>query len=126
MSKNLKGTDILIGSDGDIELVDGDLSLVEGVEAIGQSAKQRLKLYLGEWFLNINAGVPWFQVVFVKNPNLLLIEAILRDVVLLTPGISELDTFNLTYDNLTRKLGVSFKARTINGDLNFDEIVEVS
>jgi len=121
--KNLKGTDILLDTlSGDIKLVDGDLSLVEGVDAISQHVKQRLKMYLGEWFLDIQSGVAWYQIVFVKNPNLLLVEAVLRDVVINTPGILELNLFELSYENSTRKLGIEFKAQTINGDLDFSNL----
>ncbi len=122
--KNLKGTDLAIDiTTQDLELVDGDLSLVEGLDAISQSIKQRLQFFLGEWFLSTNDGVPWFQSIFVKSTNLLLVEAILRDRVLATPGILELNSFNFDYDNITRKLSVRFNATTINGDLNFSELI---
>lgn len=122
--KSLKGTDLEIDQQtNDLLLVNGDLVLVEGVDAVGQHIKQRLQLFLGEWFLSINDGVPWFQNILVKKPNLLLVEAILRDRVLSTPGLLELSSFDFGYDNTTRKLTVNFSGTTINGDINFNEVV---
>lgn len=40
---------------------DGNLAVVRDAEAIGQHARQRLMAYEGEWFLDKDAGVPWFR-----------------------------------------------------------------
>jgi len=113
--KSIKGTDLFLDSDGDLDISGGDLSLAEGIEAIGQHVNQRLRLFLGEWFLDINAGVPFFQNIFVKRPNFAVVEGIFRDQILSTAGILELNSFNFDYNNTTRSLSISFTARTING-----------
>lgn len=48
--------------DGDIHLDrKGNLAIAEGAEGLRQKIETRLKLYKGEWFLNVNSGVPWLQ-----------------------------------------------------------------
>jgi hypothetical protein len=123
MSRSIIGTDLQLGSDFDLEFVNGDLALVESLDAIRQHVRQRLQLFLGEWFLDITVGVPYFQNIYVKNPNLIVVEALFRDRLVTTPGIEEVNEFNFDYDNLTRELKVEFSATTINGDLNFSEIL---
>ena len=122
--RSLTGTDLQLDSDFDLDLVEGDLALIEGLDAIRQHVRQRLQLFLGEWFLDITVGVPYFQNVYVKNPNFIVVEALFRDRVLSTPGIDEVNSFDFDYDNNTRQLSVSFAATTINGDLNFSEIFD--
>ena len=123
--KSIKGTDIQLESDtGDLALIDGDLALIEGVDSIGQHLKQRLRLFLGEWFLQINTGLPYFQNIFGKNPNFVLVEALFRDTILSTPGVTELTDLRFDYTNNDRQLALEFAVTTINGDLNFSDIIE--
>ena len=68
-------------------------------------------------------GVPYFQSIFVKQPNLIIVEAIFRNVVLSTPGIVELNSFSFQYTNQNRQLNVEYSAKTINGDLDFSQIL---
>lgn len=122
---SLRGTDILLNPlTCDIDISSGDLCLVNDVEGIAQHLRQRLSFFLGEWFLAVNQGVPWFQLILVKNPNFSLIEITLRNVVLNTPGIILLNTFNFGFNTRTRGLSISLSANTINGELNFSEIIE--
>lgn len=121
----ITGTDIELDSvTGDLLLTNGDLTLVSDIDAIGQHLKQRLSFFLGEWFLDNGAGVPYFQLILVKNPNFALVETVLRNVVLETPGITVLNTFNFSFNARTRGLGIEVVAETINGTLNFSEIIE--
>lgn len=99
----------------DLEVTNGDLDIILMDGAIRQSLLQRLRLFLGEWFLDTSHGVPYFQSILVKNPNLDLIQATIKNVVLSTPGITELLTFEFDYNNATRVLSVSFDARSTNG-----------
>ena len=64
----------------------GDLArgvvVLKGREAVGQNVKQRLLLLRGEWFLDITAGVPYYESVLGRfNPEhtaLLFREEILK------------------------------------------------
>lgn len=118
--------DLALGADGDIDLLDGDFRLLEGADAVVQHLRCRLKLVLGEYFLDTRLGFPWFQIVFVKRPNLMLIRAAFRRLILSTPGIIALLELSLTLHGAERTLEVKARAVGIDGTIipfTFDEPV---
>lgn len=98
---------------GDLALVNGTFVwLQQGPEWVRQKLAQRLKMFLGEWFLDRRLGVPYFKHVFVSNPNLDQVRQMFRKVILGTPGVLSIegDTITLDYNPTARSLGVSFAA----------------
>ena len=89
-------------------------------ECIRQTIETRLRLYLGEYFRDINDGTPWFQSILGKNTNLNAIEAILRNRIIRTTGVIRLLSFDLNYDDVTRVLSVSGSVLTQYGAQEFE------
>lgn len=112
---------ILLDINGDIDITENKLSLTTGLKAIEQRLSQRLRLFLGEWFLDQTRGVPWIQQVFKKNPNPVVVDAVIKREILAEPQVTELQTFSLDLDTATRILTVTFRALTEEGELNFQE-----
>lgn len=111
-------SDIKLDADGDLFLDDnGSIVLVTGDDAIVQQLKIRFRFALGEWFLDTRLGLPIFQEVLVKNPNLTRVRGIYRQLITTTPGIESIEKFALTLDSPTRKLSLSFTARKTDGEL---------
>lgn len=109
---------------GDLVVDGADLALVSDLDAIGQSVRTRLRFFLGEWFADLDVGVPWWQSIFVKNPNLGVVREALRSTVADTPGIARVEAFDFAFAAATRDLSVSFRARADTGELIvFDESV---
>lgn len=74
----------------------------------------QLQLGLGEWFIDTSQGFPWLQKVFgIKNPPIASISAMIRKVILGTPGIIIVNELNVSYDPSGRVLYYPFKA-TLN------------
>lgn len=109
----------------DLSLVSGDLGLVDTSDAIRQDLKQLYLFFLGEWFLDNTKGVPYYQFILVKNPNLDLVESTLRTVATSCPGILQLNSFSFSYDNPSRAISPSLQADTTDGPINFQATVEV-
>lgn len=99
----------------DMKLTGGDISIVTLDAAIRQRLLQTLRLFLGEWFLDTSAGVPYYQSILVKNPNLDVVQASIKNAILSTPGIIELLSFNFNYDAAQRKVTMDFDAKSTNG-----------
>lgn len=95
----------------------GDLAMVSGAESIAQAVRQKLKLFLGEYYLDETQGMDWWNTVLVKNPNLAAVRTLIRSAIEEVPGIRAVITFNLDFAAATRQLGVEFKASTDTGEL---------
>ena len=77
---------------------------------------------MGEWFLDQRLGIPYFEQVFIKNPNLSVLNNLFRGVVANSPGIAEVQEFSLAINSATRALTVTFLAKTSSGEtINFNE-----
>src|SRR3972149_2057877 len=101
---------------GDLTITQGRLSLAVGADAVVQSLRIRFRTFLGEWFLDSRVGVPWFQLVFVKHPNLRLARAVLRQVALATPGVVAVRAFSVSLDD-RRRCAVEVVAITTAGEV---------
>jgi len=111
--------DIKLDSDTkDLVIENGDLVLVSGVDALEQDIRLQLGFFQGEWFLDESVGVPYYQSILVKNPNLIGIKELFRAKLLSIPGVDEVLSLNLTYTNATRTLEVVWKVNTALGELS--------
>lgn len=112
-----------LDSNNDLILEGGSFKLVNDAEETIQHVRTRLLTYQGEWFLNLLAGVPYFQEIFTKPVNLANIESIFKTAILETDGVSKLLEFSMDYEgNSTRRLTVSFSAETEYGVINTEEL----
>ena len=96
--------------EGDLRLTLGQITLVEDTDAIAQHMRNRLRFFLGEWFLDQRQGFPYFRDVLIKNPNRPSILSSLRRTIRQTPGIVAVDDLTLSVSP-ERVASVSFKAR---------------
>ncbi len=108
-------------STGDILIVDFDAGLVDGIDQIAQNLAIRLRFMQGEWFLNILAGIPYYQYFFIKNPNQIQVETFLKDEIANTRGVLEITSFFSNFDGQTRKFFVNFGCTTIDGNLEMEQ-----
>ena len=114
--------DVKLDADDDLDVSTGDLVKLTGAEAIRQQLKIRLRLFLGEWFLDTRVGMPYYETVLVKNPNTQAVRALFQEAILGTPGVTETSDVALEYDGATRALAVTFRAVTVDDEqLDFSE-----
>jgi hypothetical protein len=88
----------------------GNVAFVEGLDQVRQRLATRFKFFLGEWFLDLRQGIPYYRDVLVADPNLPMIRALYRRVVLKTPGVLALRRFDLKYVPSERLLQLDFEA----------------
>lgn len=104
--------DLRVDSNGDLDITGGELSLTSGGEAVEQRTRLRLQFFLGSWFLDRNIGIPYYESILVKNPNLPAISAIFRQAIELDPEITAARNLELSLDAALRRLSVTFTAET--------------
>jgi hypothetical protein len=104
-------------STGDLDITSGDIQVCEGADALRQRLLIKLNTFRGEWFLNTEFGVPYFQEIFIKNPELDVLEAAFKDQIMGTAGVKTLEKFELDYDAATRRLSLSFEVGTDDEEL---------
>lgn len=109
---------------GRLLVVNGDVVMTSdqnpaGSNYVMQAILQRLRLYAGEWFLNRSLGVPYYQSIMVKNPNAAVIDTLLQNVVVATPGVLRLTAWQSTLQRAARVLSVQFSGRALNGPFSY-------
>lgn len=102
-------------------MTNGDFVLTDGVDAVAQMVGQRLQTWLGEWFLDITEGVPFREKIFVKNPSVVEVESVLKLMIIQSPGIIQLTSFDFTFDSALRQAHLSFSAQSQMGEVLFDQ-----
>lgn len=100
----------------DLSFNEFDFSLVDQTGQIMQNLAIRLRFFLGEWYLDITQGLPFFETFFRKAPNQIQIESILKEEIVNTRGIVEITSFETSFDQSRRIYTVKFTARSINGE----------
>lgn len=100
---------------GDLLVEGGDLVLTGGADNVIQEAKINLGWVMGEWFLDEDRGIPYFEQVLVKSPNLPVIQALYRRALLGTRGVVSVESLTLDLDKATRTLTVRWSARITDG-----------
>jgi len=113
-----------LDNDHDLKVTNNSLTLTEGLEAIRQHLLCVLQTFLGEWFLDQDVGVPYYQEILVKQPSFQTVSQVLRAKILGTPGVLELLSFDLRYLS-NRELRLDFSAETTDGPIDFSQIIEV-
>ena len=110
-------------TNADIDLSTEALELVDGTDAIAQHLLIRLRFVKGEYFLDTRLGVPYFEDIFIKNPNLVVVRALFRETILETPGVLSIERFDMDFDTANRKLRVDFtcSVTTQEEPLDFSE-----
>ena len=85
-----------IGPDGDISTSpEKRIVRADGREEIAQRIQTRLKLLLGEWFVDRNEGLPWFQEILERGLTNSGRAAIIKRAILATDGVLGLDIFTI-------------------------------
>ena len=117
--------DILLNNDrtsldfGDALFVNGPLSPTgitqESAEVVAQRLSIRLKTFLGEWFLDVGYGVPYYQQILAKKTTKVAVDRIFQQQILSERGVRELVSFSSTFEN--RQYNMSFKVRVMNGSV---------
>lgn len=102
----------------------GARNLAGGAEGTAQRLVCRLRMIRGEWFLDTDAGVPWWQPtgsavqpIMGAPRDLQYTEAVLKAAILGTDGIATIEGFKMSVNTETRRLSVDATGNSVDGDV---------
>lgn len=108
----------------DYLLLNNDLALTSdaqsgGSDPVQQDILQALRTYLNEWYLDNTIGMPWYQQILVKNPDLSKIDALFINTILGRRGGVQLLKYDFSPEFLTRRLEDTFIAQKTTGVVDY-------
>ena len=111
---------LLLDENNDLTFIDNKLKTVSGLDEMRQIIENAINSFQGEWFFNLNQGIPYFQRIFVKSITLLEVELIFIDYLSELRGVVDILEMNLDFDGATRNLRIQTKIKTTDGVLDFN------
>lgn len=121
--------DYKLNASGDLEIsAIGDIA---PTDSICQAVRIRLLWFFEEWRLSPGYGMPYFEELFVKNPNEVKIKHRVRETVMGVEGVTDVTEITLAIDHRTREAELSVTFTTdeetfreevsINGTVRADQ-----
>ena len=102
----------------DLDITAFDLkTTVDDVGAIVQRLKVKLLLFKGEWFLDLNAGIPYYEQIFVSSNFKDDADTVFKLAIVNTEGITSVRSFSSTFDNTTRLFSIKFSVTITSGEV---------
>lgn len=117
-------TDILLDSTGDL-VIDSDIRFATGLNSISQGIRIRILTFFGEWFLNKEIGVRWFEDILGQPFDQSVVMSTIRDQIIATPNVLSIESLTASYESSIRTLKVNWKVNTIYGLSAVGSISEV-
>ncbi len=104
---------------GDFTVAAGQLVMVSDGESIAQAIGSALQVFKGEYYLDEEEGMPYFQdILGVKNPDPNVLESIFRGAIAAVPGVLQITALDLEMDKALRSLSVEWRVSSEFGELN--------
>ncbi len=102
--------DILLDNDGDLYV--SPKGNIELRDSVAQDIRIQLRWFLGEWQWNRELGVPYWDMVFIKNPDIEAIEDEIREQIFNVTQVTEVRSVKIDYSPETRLATVRYTACT--------------
>ncbi len=114
------GVDWELDADGDLII---PMNYTRGLTAVAQGIRIRIQMFKGEWFLNLDEGVP-----YLENDSVLEADALLgqrfdqakalsafRRVIAATPYVQSILALGVAFDGSTRSMTVEWRVKSALG-----------
>jgi hypothetical protein len=102
-----------MSASGDMTFGQGSANfLVSSPAAVAQLVLTRLRLWTGQWFLDLSAGTPWLTQV-LGTGTAALYDAAIRTTILTTPGVLGIASYSSSVNRAARVLTVNATLNTV-------------
>lgn len=117
--------DVTMTADGDLFVGPNGTTFISGSAGIAQLLLIAVRLFLNEWFLNLDAGVDWDSILGEKY-NEQQIRDSLTPVILAVPSITTINSLTISLDDSTRAVGISYSVQSAFDDTPITATLVVS
>jgi len=107
----------------DLDFSNNVLEIVSGSGYLKQKLKIVLRFFFAEWFLDTTIGIKFWEEIFVKSPNLTLIDSLFKVAIIEVPGVDQITAYDSIFSNdINRRLTITFTVSTDYGELSLKEV----
>ena len=95
----------------------GQSNFLVDLDAVAQAILTRLLLFRGEWWENLNEGLPLWQDILGRPANLAKLNLVIQQRIAQTPYVVGVGNVQSAYDATTRKFKFACTVQTTFGQL---------
>jgi hypothetical protein len=103
-----------LDANGDPIWGQGQANYLAGIQAVALLIQTRLNLFLGEWFLNLQDGLPLWSIL-AQNADVTTINALIQQRIQATPYVISASNVSGTFDAATGEFSYSAQVQTVFG-----------
>lgn len=101
----------------------GDLEIVDGLENVRQRVIERLRFWVGQWFLRVEDGVPYRPEIFHRPTSVGLAAAVVTSQIRDVEEVTGVANVVAQIDPLSRRMTYSATIMTVYGDMQIGETI---
>lgn len=101
--------DILLDKNGDLYFEGADIILANSVR---QKINIRLRWFFQEWRWDDEAGIPYFEYLFIKNPDLDQVKEIIEEQIFNVDEVTEVNNVSIEIDSKNRGATITYEVAT--------------
>lgn len=98
----------------------GNLGVATDLEGLRQKIVQKLRFFRGDWFLNSQEGIPYYQNILVKPSDAGFVTSILNNAITEEVEVTGLGAVTSSLDPVTREFFYSVQVQTIFGTMGVE------
>ena len=112
-------------SGNDLVIEDGNLVVIEGDDSLKQTLHRRLLTVKGGYRYDLSQGVPYFERILGKNPDLETIRIIYRQTLLQHPEVREVKDITFEVDSNRQLINTRILVTTKDAPLTLNVPVRI-
>ena len=97
--------------------VEGDLVFTKGVDATAQQCQLALLSFRGEWFADLESGVPWYEDILGQKFDEARVRSVIRDALLAVDTVSSVEDLEILFDGSTREVTIVWTVLSTAGQV---------
>lgn len=116
--------DLLLDNQNDLVIVNGDFALARGIDAVVQSCRIAIQMVAGEWFLDQDAGIPYWTAILAFKPAVAVRSAqiAINAELLRVVGVIQVTKLDVSFSGVSRALTITWQVKTGSGETPPDTI----